>query len=144
MRAKAALSVVVGALATLTLGASESWSQSSLVQICNKSQWDLAGAITSRPSANDSRWLISGWYLVKRGACRDIKQVPLRSWIYLYAEDDGGPGNIVWTANDQRFCVTYPGPFDRIISDDYRCGGANLKGFKGYFVDTPTFYWDLD
>jgi uncharacterized membrane protein len=142
MRAKSALSVVAGAFALLGAGAGEAWSQNALVQICNRSSYDVLGVITANPSSNDSRWLISGWYRVGRGSCRDIKYVPAGHWIYMYAEADGGSDNW-WGENNRRFCVTYPGPFERYISDDYNCGGFNLKQFKSFFVDTPTFTWNL-
>ena len=139
MRAKWALSAVAGALAMLAGGASEAWSQNALVQVCNKSNATADVVITANPSSNDSRWLITGWYIVNPGNCRDIRNVPVGHWIYLYAEADNGE----WKGTDRRFCVTYPGPFERYISDDYQCGGVNLKSFKGFFVDTPTFTWNL-
>jgi hypothetical protein len=35
--------------------------------------------------------------------------------------------------SDQRFCVTYPGPFERYISDNYSCSGNVLKSFRAFF-----------
>jgi uncharacterized membrane protein len=141
--AKWGLSVVLGL--AMSIGAWEASSQQTLrpqtlVRVCNQSNVVAYATLTAHPAPGDARFLITGWYRVDTGNCREIRYAA-PGWIYLYAESEGNP--TVWRGNDQRFCVAYPGPYQRYISDDYQCSGELLKGFTGYYVQPGTFTWNL-
>jgi uncharacterized membrane protein len=139
MRARWGLSVLIGLVSFLFAGTGQALSQ-VLVRVCNDASFAAYVALTAHPSPGDPRFLISGWYNVNSGSCFDTRYVG-PGWFYLYAENDSG--DIVWSGNDQRFCVNYPGPFDRYISDNYNCSGSFLKGFTGYYSDGGLFTWRL-
>jgi uncharacterized membrane protein len=129
MRAKWVLSVVVGLVSFLLAGTGQALSQTVLVQVCNDSSVAAYVAVTGHPSPGDARFLISGWYGVNSGACADLEYVGA-GWYYIYAESE--QGDVTWSSTDARFCVAYPGPFNRFISDSYNCSSDLLKGFKGF------------
>jgi uncharacterized membrane protein len=139
--AKRCLTAVFGVLALMSIGTSEASAQRTFVRVCNNSGIHAWVALTAHPSPGDSRFLISGWYEVPGRGCKDLQYVG-RGWIYFYAESDDE--RTWWSGNAQRFCVQYPGPFDRYISDDFKCGGDLLKSFFGYYADDSTFVWEMD
>jgi uncharacterized membrane protein len=129
MRAKWGLSVVLGLIPFLLAGTGQALSQSVQVQICNQTNTTAYVAVTGHPSDGDARFLISGWYIIDAGACGNAAQVGA-GYYYLYAESD--QGDVTWSGTDARFCITYPGPFNRYISDSYNCSSDLLKGFKAF------------
>jgi len=142
MRApKWALSAAIGALAMMSAGTGEAWSADAFLSVCNRSSINAWVAVTAHPSSGDPRFMVSGWFEVKPGSCRDLYSIG-SGWAYFYAESDDT--NLYWSGNAARFCVNYPGPFNRYISDDYTCSGANLKSFIGYYVDGGDFTWTLN
>ena len=140
--AQLALAVLCGFVTMLSIGVSEAMSQETLIRVCNRTNIPAAVAITAHPSPGNSAFVIRGWWIVNPGACRDTEYVP-HGWAYFYAEANSR-ANIEWRGSDQRFCVTYPGPFERIISPQYSCSGNVLKSFAGYYMDVGTFTWNLN
>ena len=140
--AKWGLSVLFGFLAMASIGVGEARSQLALLQVCNQSTITASVAVTAHPSPGNSNFLIKGWWTVNPGNCVNTQYVP-RGWVYVYAQAYSG-ADIEWRGSDQRFCVTYPGPFERIISASYSCSGNILKSFTGYFIDSETFTWTLN
>jgi uncharacterized membrane protein len=139
--AKWGLAIILGSFVTLSIGIGEAKSQYALLRICNQSTIAASVAVTAHPSAGNSAFIIRGWWTVRSGTCVNAQYVPW-GWVYLYAQAYSG-ANIEWRGSDQRFCVTYPGPFERIISSSYNCSGSVLKSFTGYFVEGETFTWNL-
>jgi uncharacterized membrane protein len=139
--AKWGLAVILGSFVTLSIGIGEAKSQYALLRICNQSTIAASVAVTAHPSPGNSAFIIRGWWTVGSGTCVNAQYVPW-GWVYLYAQAYSG-ANIEWRGSDQRFCVTYPGPFERIISSSYNCSGNVLKSFTGYFVEGETFTWNL-
>jgi uncharacterized membrane protein len=133
------LAIILGLFVTLSIGVGEAKSQLALLRVCNQSNIRAAVAVTAHPSPGNSGFVIKGWWTVHPGNCVNTQYVPW-GWVYLYAD---GPGNTEWRGSDQRFCVTYPGPFERTISPSYSCSGEILKSFTGYFVQSDTFTWNL-
>jgi uncharacterized membrane protein len=138
--AKWGLSAILGALSMISVGVGEARSQDAFVVVCNRSGIDAWVAVTAHPTTGDPRFLISGWFEVVPGSCRELYYVG-RGWAYFYAETSRGEA--YWAGNSQRFCVNYPGPFNRYISDAYNCSGVFLKSFNGYYVEGGTFTWTL-
>jgi uncharacterized membrane protein len=136
------LAIVLASIATLSIGIGEAKSQYALLRICNQSTIAASAAVTAHPSPGNSAFVIRGWWTVPSGTCVNAQYVPW-GWVYLYAQAYSG-ANIEWRGSDQRFCVTYPGPFERIISASYHCSGNVLKSFHGYFVEGETFTWNLN
>ena len=61
-----------------------------------------------------------------------------RGWAYYYAEQDD-PGTGFWGADDVGLCVAYPGPFERILTQNYNCANNEVvQGFKGVFIEPNT------
>jgi uncharacterized membrane protein len=142
MRAvKWVLSAIVAIVSLMSLGTGEARSQQLFVQICNNTNIHAWATLTAHEREGDPRFLIDGWYEIPARSCQDIKYVG-RGWIYFYAESDDG--RIWWSGNSQRFCVQYPGPFARYISDDFNCSGNLLKSFAGYYANGGTFTWEMD
>ena len=137
------LAVLLGLFATISIGVGEARSQLALLRVCNQSHDTAQVAITAHPAPGDSRFLIKGWWIVHPGTCVNAQTAPLRQWAYFYAEAYSG-ADVEWRGRDQRFCVSYPGPFERFISSSYSCSGNVLKSFTGYFIDEEMFTWYLD
>jgi uncharacterized membrane protein len=140
--ARLGLSVLLGSLATLSIGIDEAWSQTTLLRVCNQSPITASVAITANLGPGDPRWLTKGWWTVHPGACSNTAYIP-SGWFYVYAQSYSG-GDVEWRGNDRRFCVHYPGPFERIISPSYTCGPDRLKSFSGFFADGEMFTWTLE
>jgi uncharacterized membrane protein len=136
------LAGLLGLFASQSIGVGEAWSQRTLFAICNQSSIKAAVALTAHQSPNNEAFLIRGWWIFEPGECGNLGYIP-NGWAYFYAEAASG-ADIVWAGRDQRFCVTYPGPFERIISSSYHCSGIYLKSFTGYFLDGGTFTLRLD
>jgi uncharacterized membrane protein len=136
------LSVLFGFLAMLSVGVGEARSQTALLRVCNQSSIVASVAVTAHPAPGNSAFLIKGWWTVNPGACVNTQYVPW-GWVYVYAQAYSG-ADIEWRGNDTRFCVTYPGPFERIISPSYTCSGDVLKSFTAYFIESESFTWNLN
>jgi uncharacterized membrane protein len=140
--AKRGLAVLFGFLAMLSVGAGEARSQSALLRVCNQSIVRASVAVTAHASPGNSAFVIKGWWTVDPGTCVNTQYVP-SGWVYVYAKAYSG-ADIEWRGNDSRFCVAYPGPFERVISASYTCDGYFLKSFTGYFITSETFTWNLN
>jgi uncharacterized membrane protein len=140
--AKWGLSVLVGFLAILSVGVGEARSQSALLQVCNKSIVKASVAVTAHSSPGNSNFVVKGWWTVDPGTCVNTQYVP-HGWVYVYAQAYSG-ADIEWRGSDTRFCVTYPGPFERVITPSYTCDGNILKSFTAYFIESETFTWTLN
>jgi uncharacterized membrane protein len=141
MRAsKWGVSIVLGLSSSISVGAGAAQAQTTLLRVCNEADVVAYAVVTAHPAPGDLRFLISGWYRVETGRCGNIRYVAA-GWIYLYAESQGNP--MVWRGADKRFCVAYPGPFERFISGDHICFLDLLKGFTAYFIQPGVFTWTL-
>jgi uncharacterized membrane protein len=140
--ARLGLSVLFGSLATLSVGIGEAWSQTALLRVCNQSSITASVAVTARLGPGDSRWLIKGWWTIHPGSCSNTTYVPW-GWFYVYAQSYAG-GDTEWRGDDKRFCVHYPGPFERLISPSYTCGPDRLKSFSGFYAESEMFTWTLE
>ena len=124
MRAKWGLSAAVGLLSPLLIGTGQAWSQTVLVTLCNDSSVPVQAAVVGNPSPGDNRLIISGWYIVESGGCTNTKYVAA-GYFYFYAEAPAY--DMYWLGTDQKFCVDYPGPFNRTLVAS--CPINNSKGF---------------
>jgi len=138
--AKRGLAVLFGFLAMLSVGVGEAKSQSTVLRVCNRSPVEASVTVVSHPYSGTSSFVIKGWWTVKPRTCVNTESVP-SGWVYFYADSDSGDE---WRGNSERFCVTYPGPFERTISAEYNCSGSILKSFSGFYVDGGTFTWNLN
>jgi uncharacterized membrane protein len=135
--AKLSLSAVLCSLAMLFVAAGEARSQTFDYIFCNKTNIKVFVAVATLVSPRDSRFKVQGWWTVQPNACGNIGSFP-RGWAYYYAEQDD-PGTGFWGADDVGLCVTYPGPFERILTQNYTCGNNEVvQGFKGVFIEPNT------
>ena len=96
--------------------------------LCNKSNVDIAVAVSHQMAPDDDRFMVSGWFIVNRGDCQDLGPYA-KGWFYFYGEQHNS-GRLYWGSDDIKLCVKYPGPFDRINEANYTCKGSEkLKGF---------------
>ena len=141
-RSCASASVVFAAI-LLTIG--EAQSRTFDYVFCNQSNLNVFVAVVAQLSATDQRFKVQGWWTIPAGTCGNIGAFPW-GWTYYYAEEEdlperrGDPGSTVhWGGDDVEICVTYPGPFERILSESYACGANEaIQGFKGVFVKPDT------
>ncbi len=113
--------------------------------LCNKSKYDVALVISRMVSAEDTRFQVSGWYVVDRGECSDFGPYP-KGWFYFYGERHNA-SSPYWGANDLKLCVAYPGPFERVNVGGYKCKKKEkLKGFIGRLVadDQDVYSFNLN
>jgi hypothetical protein len=103
-------------------------------------------AVSHHVSPDDSRFLVEGWYNVKRGQCTDFGPFP-KGWFYLYGEQrNRGKHWLHWSGSDLQLCVVYPGPFERVNTGGYTCDANELKGFSSFYVEdsTDTYTWNFN
>jgi uncharacterized membrane protein len=131
------LSIVLSSLAMLFIAAGEARSQTFDYVFCNKTNVKVFVAIAAQMSPKDHRFLVQGWWSIPADQCGNIGAFP-RGWVYYYAEQED-PGTAYWGADDDSFCVAYPGPFERILTPNYSCGtNETIQGFKAIFVEPNT------
>ena len=124
MRARWVLSVGVGLLSMMLLGTGQAWSQTVLVTLCNDSSVPAQAAIVGNSAPGDNRLFVTGWHIVESGGCTNARYVAAGVF-YVYAESPAY--DIIWSGNDYKFCVDYPGPFNRLVVAS--CPINNSKGF---------------
>jgi uncharacterized membrane protein len=124
MRAHWGLTVASGLLSLMVLGPDQAWSQTVLVTLCNDSSVPVQAAIAGNPSPGDNRLVITGWHIVESGGCTNARYVA-PGVFYLYAESP--MYDMWWWGTDQKFCVDYPGPFNRALVAS--CPINNSKAF---------------
>ena len=135
--AKLSLSAVLCSLAMLFVAAGEARSQTFDYVFCNKTNIKVFVAVATLVSPRDSRFKVQGWWTIQPNQCGNVGSFP-RGWAYYYAEQDD-PGTGFWGADDVGLCVTYPGPFERILTQNYTCGNNEVvQGFKGVFIEPNT------
>ncbi len=133
------------ALAGLCLGSAGAQAQTFHFQVCNHSKVQASVATAGHVSATDDRYEVQGWWSVGPGSCEWIGYFP-QGWFYYYAEQTNTQ-QIVWVGKDTQLCVQYPGPFERINTDNYKCKPNEvLKGFTVFSISntTGTFTWNLN
>ena len=135
--AKLSLSAVLCSLAMLFVAAGEARSQTFDYVFCNKTKIKVFVAVATLVSPRDSRFKVAGWWTIPANQCGNIGSFP-RGWTYYYAEQDD-PGTGFWGADDVGLCVAYPGPFERILTQNYNCANNEVvQGFKGVFIEPNT------
>jgi uncharacterized membrane protein len=144
--ATARLAALVWAIGILLAASGGAHSQTFVWRVCNKSAVNAAVAVSARVSPSDSRFQVQGWWAIAKGECANIGNFP-QGWVYFYAEQDGGSGNVYWGGNTTQICVRYPGPFTRIATANYTCrSDERLRGFDGAFIpdNTGTYTVTID
>lgn len=112
-------------------------------KVCNNSRIDIQLAASHRVSPTGGQFKIRGWWTVETGNCKELT-FP-KGWFYFYGEQKNRGSRKYW-AGDQKLCVTYPGPFDRINTTEYTCDASRLKGFISKLIssDQDTYTVNLN
>lgn len=144
---RSALIAVFLALAGLCPGTARAQAQPHMFhfQVCNHSKVQASVATASYVSPTDNRYEVQGWWGVGPGKCEWIGYFP-QGWFYYYAEQTNTQ-QIVWVGKDAELCVQYPGPFERINTDNYKCQSNEvLRNFTVFSISdtTGTFTWNLN
>jgi uncharacterized membrane protein len=121
----------------LFFASGEARSQTFDYVFCNKTNIKVFVSVAARVAPSDQRFKVAGWWTIPAGDCANVGAFP-RGWTYYYSEQDE-PGTVYWGATDVSLCVQYPGPFERVLQDNYTCGSnEQVQGFKGVFVEPNT------
>jgi len=142
---RSGLIAFVFALAGLCFGSAGAQAQTFHFRVCNHSDVQASVATASHVSPSDNRYEVQGWWSVPAGSCKDIGNFP-KGWFYYYAEQTNTQ-ELVWKGSDAQICVQYPGPFDRINTENYRCASnEELRSFTSTNIanTTGTFTWNLN
>lgn len=128
---------ILFALAMLCSGVAKADDQTFRFRVCNTSNVGAAVATLNHVAAGDSRFEVQGWWTVNPGDCDWIGYFP-KGWFYYFAEQTGS-GNYVWEGSDTTVCVRHPGPWERIIANNYTCrSDEDLHGFTSDLIDSDT------
>jgi uncharacterized membrane protein len=111
-------------------------------EVCNRATDPVAIAIAGRRNPDFSDLTVSGWGLVDPGACKPLGKFA-RGRIYAVAQVKGSRKG--WYGNDAKYCVEFPGPFDRVVSANSSCpSSGKVVGFQEFIVTTDKHTWSLD
>jgi uncharacterized membrane protein len=131
--------------ASLFIGSAGAQAQTFHFRVCNHSNVQASVATASHVSPTDGDFVIQGWWNVAPGSCDWIGYFP-QGWFYYYAEQTNTQ-QWVWKGSDVQICVRYPGPFERVNTNNYTCkSNEELRGFTGKDIGSNigTFTWTLN
>jgi Protein of unknown function (DUF1036) len=123
--------------------------QTALVRVCNRNSPDpLFVSLVIRPDpARPDEWVVRGWWRVDDKQCLDTARTLRRGHVFAYAEDGRTSWSGVGLKDAIERCVEYPGPFSRVITNEYTCPGRRLKSFLPQEIradlDTHTITFQL-
>jgi uncharacterized membrane protein len=93
---------------------------------CNRTGLTAYIAIVVRLGISDTRFEARGWYAAPPRQCINTGNYP-SGYAYYYAEDGQ---NGFWGSDHVTLCVQYPGPFQRVLTNNYTCrSNERLRGF---------------
>lgn len=111
-------------------------------EVCNRTSYKVAVAIVAPQKPDSTAAMhVRGWSLIEASGCRPIGVFP-RGKIYVVAQ--AAEKREGWYGNDQKFCVSYPGPFDQEAAAGPCQSSGRALGFREITVSDSKYTWSIN